>query len=470
LKNIYSNSLESNSTTTLNIPDFINKKWIENNIDNIDNHKDYFLNYMQRFINDNNNSDKLYGYMNLAYYYYFKKDYHEAKNYFLLAYNNSENGSNEKFSSINYLIILLSTKLVDYKEASKYSKEALIMFPENHYFWEMRYYTEAQYLIQNNKIFESTKLIENELRNTKKNSPLLLTLLSYNYGYFDLPVHARNILYTTVNLYKYHTNFDTRINELFLILINKQTKYYYISTITFIIVIILFVYLKPRIINKNARDFNIILFIILLNWLFKILFYDYLNYYIRTLFITFHNINNLYYTFYILLMIFDLLYLILLKKYIPIKNIYTIKNNNKSIYVKKYIIFVFIIFSYIIINSIIYNKFNQSHNIEKSNYSNDNIFLLISTIIIFPILEEFVFRVSLYNYFMKYYDYKKFLIIGCLLFSLVHTSYSFYQLQLPIILHISLSYVYKKSNNCYSIIILHILYNSLCVLINTINQ
>src|SRR5690606_2992943 len=86
--------------------------------------------------------------------------------------------------------------------------------------------------------------------------------------------------------------------------------------------------------------------------------------------------------------------------------------------------------------------------------------------LLYPILEELVFR----SYWLKYLNEKmsitKSLIISAVGFSLSHF-YSDIALIYPFISGLFLGWLYFKFKNIYLCIIFHIIYNTLIILINT---
>ena len=189
-------------------------------------------------------------------------------------------------------------------------------------------------------------------------------------------------------------------------------------------------------------------FLIILIWA---LFYNDLN--------TFNIFLNKYYIFLVLAV--GLTFIPLLKK----------NYLNKDDKINKKDIFLSIILGTtlsIIYNFIIYNL-NEVYSFTNLYSGSTNILIaIISTGIIGPIIEEYMIRGIMYNEFKQKYSTMKSIIITTIIFSLLH--FNLVQMIYALVLGFILIYMYEKTNNIKTPLILHMTSNIVttiyCLILN----
>jgi len=109
------------------------------------------------------------------------------------------------------------------------------------------------------------------------------------------------------------------------------------------------------------------------------------------------------------------------------------------------------------------NEYIGSYN----TFYNINLIDLLNACLLYPIIEEIIFRSYWLTYLYEKTSFTKSLIISSLGFSLAHF-YSEIPLIYPFLLGLFLGWIYLKFKNIYVCIVFHILYNSTILLTNSI--
>jgi len=159
-----------------------------------------------------------------------------------------------------------------------------------------------------------------------------------------------------------------------------------------------------------------------------------------------------------------LLPIIILEKKINKKSLIDLLKNNKTINI--YLAFLIFLLSISLQFGLTYPTYLFIKNMlnKPFNLSSPNFFILISSLIISPILEELLFRKIIFNNLLQYKSYYYSLIFSSLTFCLLHPNIS--NLIPVFILSLITGWIYFKTNNIFYSVIFHFGFNSSTFFIN----